>query len=578
MVVTAHQLEPTAHDGPGGLAALAEVASETGSAELRSEIRAFARRIAERRYHVACVGQFKRGKSSLLNALLGEPLLPTGVVPATSVITLVRHGTDRQAAVHMRDGRSALVPVADLAAYVAESGNPGNGKGVVTVEVSLPHPLLATGMCLVDTPGLASPFRESTASTEAFVPHIDAALVVLGADPPVALDELEMVRAVADQTDEIILVLNKADRVPETERQEARRFSEQRIAECLGCPAAPMLEVSATERLAGTGPSRDWDALVDRLVMLSEQSGAALLRSAEERGVRILGRRLLDELARREAALVRPVEETAARVEALRLCASEAERSLGDLRHLFDAEQEALHRAFVSRQGAFLASSLPGAQRQLREALRVLRGTRSSRWHAGNTLAQGIFRQLVDEWRCREQPVAERMYQHTAQRFVELANAFLGRLSAAGEGPSLELPPLLSSERGFRVRSRLYFTELLSTTTRSPLRWLLDTVRPPGSFRAAVDRHARGYLERLMRSNASRVTGDFDDRVLESRRGLEREARERLRDGYRVAQRALQRAQHHRALGEAAVAEELARTRAARARVEAVLAPGPEAR
>jgi GTP-binding protein EngB required for normal cell division len=577
MVVTAHQLEPTAHDGPGGLAALAEVASETGSAELLSEIRAFARRIAERRYHVACVGQFKRGKSSLLNALLGEPLLPTGVVPATSVITLVRHGTARQATVHMRDGRSALVPVADLTAYVAESGNPGNGKGVAAVEVSLPHPLLATGMCLVDTPGLGSPLRETTASTEAFVPHIDAALVVLGADPPVSLDELEMVGAVADQTDEIILVLNKADRVPETERQEARRFSEQRIAACLGRPVAPMLEVSATERLAGTGPSRDWDALVDRLVSLSEQSGAALLRSAEERGVRILGRRLFDEFARREAALVRPVEETAARVEALKRCTGEAERSLGDLRHLFDAEQEALHRAFVSRQEEFLASSLPGAQRQLREALRTFWGTRASRWHAGNTLAQGIFRQLVDEWRGREQPVAEQMYQHTAQRFVELANAFLGRLSAAGEAPSLELPPLLCSERGFRVSSRLYFTELLSTTTRSPLRWLLDTVRPAGSFRAAVDRHAGEYLERLMRSNASRVTGDLDDRVLESRRGLEREVHERLRDGHRAAQRALQRAQHHRALGEAAVAEELARTTAARARVEAVLA-GLEAR
>src|SRR5215475_1234403 len=269
MVVTVHQLEPTAYGAPGGLAALAEVASETGSADLVSEIRAFARRIAERRYHVACVGQFKRGKSSLLNALLGEPLLPTGVVPATSVITLVRHGTDRQATVHMRDGRSVRVPVADLAAFV-----------------------------------------------------------VLGADPPVSLDELEMVGAVADQTDEIILVLNKADRVPEAERQEARRFSEERIAKCLGLLAAPTLEVSATERLAGTGPSRDWDALVDRLVTLSERSGAALLRSAEERGVRILGRRLLDELARREAALVPPLEETAARVETLRRCGSEAEQSL----------------------------------------------------------------------------------------------------------------------------------------------------------------------------------------------------------------------------------------------------------
>src|SRR5262249_51682233 len=191
------------------------------------------------------------------------------------------------ATVRLRAGRSLLVPVADLEAYVAESGNPRNGKGVATVEVSLPHPLLATGMCLVDTPGLTSPFRDSTASTEAFVPHIDAALVVLGSDPPVSLDELEMVGALADQTDALILVLNKADRVPEAERQQAQRFSEERIAERLGRDVSPMLEVSATERLAGTGPSRDWDGLVNRLVVLSEQSAAALLRSAEERGVGI---------------------------------------------------------------------------------------------------------------------------------------------------------------------------------------------------------------------------------------------------------------------------------------------------
>ena len=248
MVVTAHQHDSAAARGiSGSLAALAEVAAQAGLPDLVSEIGTLATRIAERRYYVACVGHFKRGKSSLINALLGEPLLPTGVVPATSVITVVRHGTDRRATVHTRDGRSAPVPLAHLAAYVSESGNPGNGRNVATVEVSLPHVLLATGMCLVDTPGLGSTFPESTASTAAFVPHIDAAVVVLGADPPVSLDELELVGAVAVQTDELILVLNKADRVLEAERQEARRFSEERIAERLGRFVAPMLEVSATE-------------------------------------------------------------------------------------------------------------------------------------------------------------------------------------------------------------------------------------------------------------------------------------------------------------------------------------------
>ena len=63
-------------------------------------------------------------------------------------------------------------------------------------------------MCLVDTPGLGSVFAANTAVTQAFLPHIDAALVVVGADPPLAGEELALVEAVGHQVHNLILVLN----------------------------------------------------------------------------------------------------------------------------------------------------------------------------------------------------------------------------------------------------------------------------------------------------------------------------------------------------------------------------------
>ena len=91
-------------------------------------------------------------------------------------------------------------------------------------------------MCLVDTPGIGSVSIENTVATEAFVPHIDAALVVLVSDPPISADELALVDAVARQTAELIFVLSKADRGAEAERREARAFCEAVLAARLGGP------------------------------------------------------------------------------------------------------------------------------------------------------------------------------------------------------------------------------------------------------------------------------------------------------------------------------------------------------
>src|SRR5512133_970485 len=128
---------------------------EEPAAAADPELAARARRTAERlsggRFHVAVLGEFKRGKSTLVNALLGRELLPTGVIPLTAAATEVRYGADG-ATIVLLDGSRQEVELSAIADYVTEVRNPGNERGVERVEVRVPAPLLESGVVFVDTP------------------------------------------------------------------------------------------------------------------------------------------------------------------------------------------------------------------------------------------------------------------------------------------------------------------------------------------------------------------------------------------------------------------------------------------
>jgi len=91
-------------DGAARLLRLADLAQDLGAEPVAEEARELAARVAEGRFYVACVGQFKRGKSTLLNALVGYEVVPTGYVPVTAVPTVIRFGEELNARVRMRNG------------------------------------------------------------------------------------------------------------------------------------------------------------------------------------------------------------------------------------------------------------------------------------------------------------------------------------------------------------------------------------------------------------------------------------------------------------------------------------------
>jgi GTP-binding protein EngB required for normal cell division len=558
----AHALAP---ESP--LHRLAALAGEAGATEIASEVIALADRLVEGRFYVVCLGQFKRGKSTLLNALTGTMVLPTGVAPVTSVVTVMRHGPRLAARVRIRGASWMDIEPASLASYVSERENPENARAVEAVEIFVPSPLLACGMCLVDTPGIGSTLAGNTAMTRAFVPQIDAALVVLGADPPISGEELALIAEVATRVDALIFVLNKADRLSHDERREARAFTQRVLADRLGRRPPPLLEVSAKERMEGAGDPRDWPTLTSTLETLARDAGSSLLEGAEERGLTLFVEQLVRDLDEQRNALVRPTEESERRISQLKATASEAERAMLELRYLLDAEQDRLVERLMAQCERFVARAVPGARAELAAAVADLVEIRRRDLRQRSfELAQDIYRRWLDRWRNEEQPSAEQLYRNLARRFLELANGFLDRVAMNDAG----IPPRIANEDGFRRRSRLHYTEMLHLTSRSPVEWLVERFRWGRAAQNAMEREVGDYLEHLITTNASRLIYDLRERIVESRRQLEARIRTSLRAVYASAERALEQARAHHAAGAKTVRRQLDRIDELRRRCEAL--------
>jgi predicted GTPase len=542
-------------NGASRLLQLAELAEEVGAEHIVEEARELAARVSEGRFYVACVGQFKRGKSTLLNALVGCAVLPAGYVPVTAVPTVIRFGDQPHARVRMRDGSWRDIAVSDLSEYVTEERNPENIKAVEGAEVFVPSPLLSSGMCFVDTPGLGSVFTGNTATTQAFIPHIDAALVVVGADPPIAGEELALVEAMGRQVEDLILVINKADRTSDPERAAAAQFTREILGKRLHRPMGEVFEVSAVERMDNRGPLRDWERLLASLHCLVEDSGRNLVRAACDRGLHRLSEQVLAIIAEDRDALQRPIEQSERRIELMKETIREAERSMHELNFLLMAEQQRISDHFVERHQRFFQFAWTEAESEFCAGLQsVPLGFGPHYRRRVMRLAQQIARGKVIPWLKPEQEEGERQYRAVALRFVEMGNSFLKKLAAAGLSELTRMPHALDPEKGLRVRSRFTFEDFIGTAQPpSPLRWLADIFLPLVGARNLITNDAWEFLRHLLEVNSARVQNDVLNRILESRGRLEVEIRKLLHEVNRIAERALDRARKVKEEGTPAV-------------------------
>ena len=245
---------------------------------LQRDFQSVLKRLAEDRFYLTLAGQFSRGKSTLMNAMLGMDRLPTGVVPVTSVITAVSYNPRERVRMHF-EGTNLTheVPLSELPDWITEQGNPGNKRKIDMAEVQLPAEILRRGAFFVDTPGLGSAVLANTQTTHRFLPQIDALVLVTSFEFPLSQEELVFLARARELRRKTFIVINKEDLCSVAQREQVLTFIRSCVAAEMESNEIPIFPVSASEalvakltgdseRLVSSGLPAFEQALIDYLI------------------------------------------------------------------------------------------------------------------------------------------------------------------------------------------------------------------------------------------------------------------------------------------------------------------------
>ena len=185
---------------------------------------------------LAVIGQFKRGKTSMVNSILGEKLLPVGIVPITSAVTRIEHGPS-SSKVYFLNGLAEDVKPEDLHEYISEQENHDNERGVAEVEMHTEAEFLEDGLILVDTPGVGSVHENNSKSAYDFARESDGVIFMLSVDSPVNQIEIDFLKSVRKFAGKFYFAVNKIDIISDDELKEYLEYCTALITDILDMPA-----------------------------------------------------------------------------------------------------------------------------------------------------------------------------------------------------------------------------------------------------------------------------------------------------------------------------------------------------
>lgn len=204
--------------------------------EILAEIRSLQQRIAERKFRVAVVGEFNRGKSSLINVLLGKRILPEDVLATTATINRITYGAKPRAYLAMKDGKSNTdaIPVEELASYVTKLTEESAQKAAEIQEAVVEYPTMFcyNNVDLIDTPGM-NDAEEMNAVTVNRLENIDLTIVAVSALIPFGETEQKFVVQLLESPNicQIVFAITYIDMIREKEREKIVSFLKERICE-----------------------------------------------------------------------------------------------------------------------------------------------------------------------------------------------------------------------------------------------------------------------------------------------------------------------------------------------------------
>ena len=286
------------------LRALGEVAGALGTLTLRDRLsEKLVRKLEDDRFHLVVVGEFNHGKTTFVNALLGQRALPVGVTPTTAVIHHIRWAEHPEAFVVSSAGARREIPFDDAKHFAA--GGDAAADEVDYLEIGYPASLLKERIVLVDTPGVNDLSLQRADITYSYIPRADAVLFLLDAGQ--ILKESERVflseRLLKASRDKIVFVITKWDLLSPSERREALAYAKGHLSALV--KDAVVFPVSAEMALGGAVLDSGIQELCTYLIrFLAGERGRILLDNSLGEGLAVAALLSKGVDARRRAILM----------------------------------------------------------------------------------------------------------------------------------------------------------------------------------------------------------------------------------------------------------------------------------
>lgn len=193
---------------------------------------------------VSVIGQFKRGKSTLVNAILEDKILPVGIVPVTAVVTTIEYG-DKAATVHFDNGIIKEIGFDEMSSYINEQENCDNHLGVSKVALYCPSPFLKKGLTFVDTPGVGSVHQKNSDAAYSYIKESDAVIFMLSVDSPINQIEIDFLKNAKEYASKFYFAVNKIDSIDESDLAEYLAYCQNLICKLMGVDEIQLFPVSA---------------------------------------------------------------------------------------------------------------------------------------------------------------------------------------------------------------------------------------------------------------------------------------------------------------------------------------------
>lgn len=392
-------------------------------------------KISEERFHLVVLGQFKRGKTTFINAILGEQLLPVAVVPLTSVVTLIRYGEGKQIDVVFEETGRKTISKDELWEYVTEKGNPMNEKKVLYVEIKHPSDFLREGIVLIDTPGIGSMFLHNTETTYEFIPNIDAGILVLSPDPPLTQTEYEFLEDVKKYVDHLFLVLNKVDLITPKEMQDVVAYIGKVLQNSF--PALPpIFPISA--RLALEAKEKNDNNLLQKsqllplvgaiTTFLKENKGLIMLKASKNRILEILNE-IKSNLELQIKTLQTPLIELENKIREFNKEANRIKMDREEFSYLLQGKIKSIQERIDEEIHSFGAQLSKQLQKSLLTLLDPIKDLREKA--VLDPIKQKVQKMMIDEfekWRSVKEPELRSQYEEIIREYAEKVNQCIKKL------------------------------------------------------------------------------------------------------------------------------------------------------